>query len=218
MIIQLMMRDIRNTLRGGSLLLPMAFFLILIVMYPFAVGSDPILLARTGSGMMWVALLLASLLPVDRIVTPDVQAGIIDQMVVRGHSEEMIIIAKWLAHMLTLGVPLLLAALPGAILMGMGTAQMMPLLIALAIGLPGLTALAVLVAALGAGGRGAMVASSLAILPFAIPILIFGTGSSGGGNTAEAARGALQWLSASSLLLVAILPFAGGAALRAARE
>ncbi len=218
MIARLMLRDIRNTLRGGSLLLPMAFFLILIVIYPFAVGSDAQLLARTGSGMMWIALLLASLLPVDRIITPDLQAGMIDQMVVRGASEEAIIIAKWIAHMVTLGVPLLAAALPGGILMGMGSAQMLPLLIALAIGLPGLTALAVLVAALGAGGRGPMVASSLAILPFAIPILIFGSGSSGEGNTADAARGALQWLSATSLLLIAILPFAGGAALRAARE
>ena len=214
MIWRLMLRDMRMALRGGNYMLPCAFFLILIVIYPFAVGSDTQLLARTGGGMMWIALLLASLLPVDRIVAPDVDAGVIDQMVVRGISEEAIIIAKWLAHMVALGMPLLAAALPGAILMGLGGAELGQLLIGLAVGLPGLTALGVLVAALGAGGRGPMVASSLAILPFAIPLLIFGAGSSGGDDV----RGALQWLSATSLLLVAILPFAGGAALRAARE
>jgi heme exporter protein B len=212
---RLVLRDMRAALQGGGLWLPLAFFLILCVIYPFAIGSDAAMLRQTGGGMLWIAALLASLLPVDRIVAPDVQAGVVDQLVVRGVSEELIILAKWIAHLITLGVPLLLAAFPGSILQGLDAAQLSSLLIGLAIGLPGLTALGVLVAALGADHRGPMVASSLAILPFAIPILIFGAGSVMGDSGAD--RGGLQWLAATSLLLVALLPFAGGAALRAAR-
>jgi len=46
-----------------------------------------------------------------------------------------------------------------------------------------------------------------------VPLLIFGAGTLGDGSGA-----ALKFLGATSLLLVAITPFAGGAAIRAGRE
>jgi heme exporter protein B len=212
-IAALIWRDIRSMWSSGALWLPLMFFLMVIVIFPFAVGPDAMLLARTGGGMIWVATLLAALLPVDQIIAPDADDGTIDQFVLRGISEEAIIFAKWIAHLAGFGVPLMLISLPASLLLAIAPDQRINLVAGLAMGAPGLAALAVMVAALGAGTRTSSVVSSLAMLPLAIPIVIFGAGSLNMG-----ARGGFEGLAATVLLIIAMMPFVGGAALRAARE
>ena len=82
-------------------------------------GPDAVLLGRTGGGALWMAALLAALLPVDRLVAPDRDAGVLDQLAIRGISEEAIAAAKLFAHWLSFGPPLMIAALPGAALMAL---------------------------------------------------------------------------------------------------
>ena len=206
-------RDLARALAGGSIVLPVAFFLLVATLYPFAVGPDAALLTRTGGGMLWVAALLAALLPVDRLVTPDMSGGVIDQLAVRGVSEEIIVSAKLLAHWIGFALPLMLAAVPASALLRLDGAQLLRLELGLLAGTPGLAALGMLVACLTTGLRGATALTGLLMLPLAIPILIFGAGS-----LAPVDGGALKLLAAASMLLVAITPFAGGAALRAGRE
>ena len=206
-------RDLARALAGGSIVLPVAFFLLVATLYPFAVGPDATLLARTGGGMLWVAALLAALLPVDRLITPDMSGGVIDQLAVRGVSEEIIVSAKLVAHWIGFALPLMLAAVPASALLRLDAAQLLRLELGLLAGTPGLAALGMLVACLTTGLRGATALTGLLMLPLAIPILIFGAGS-----LAPLDGGALKLLAAASLLLVAITPFAGGAALRAGRE
>ena len=86
-------------------------------LFPFAVGPDGPLLARTGGGALWMAALLAALLPVDRLVEPDRAAGVLDQLALRGTGEESVAFAKLAGHWLSFGPPLMLAALPAAALM-----------------------------------------------------------------------------------------------------
>jgi heme exporter protein B len=81
-------------------------------------------------------------------------------------------------------------------------------------GTPGLAALSLIVAALTSGLRSTGALAGLLMLPLAVPILIFGAGMVEPGADA----GALKLLAAASLLLVAIAPFAAGAAMRAARD
>lgn len=88
MLIPLIARDLANGWRSAGLWLPVAFLLLVASLYPFAVGPDAALLARTGGGMLWIAALLASLLPIDRLIAPDRDAGVIDQLSLRGVSEE----------------------------------------------------------------------------------------------------------------------------------
>ena len=94
----LVRRDLRQAWISAGLWLPVAFLLLVASLYPFAVGPDARLLARTGGGMLWIAALLASLLPVDRLIAPDAQAGVLDQMAARGIGEEMIVLARLVAH------------------------------------------------------------------------------------------------------------------------
>jgi heme exporter protein B len=213
MIGPLIARDLMRALRGGGLWLPLAFLLLIAALFPFAVGPDSTLLAKTGGGLLWIAALLASLLPIDRLIEPDRDAGVIDQLVVRGHGEGAILLAKLLAHWLSFGPPLLIAVLPAAALLKLDGQTVLILEAGLALGTPGLAALALLVAALTAGLRGSGALAGLLVLPLAIPILIFGAGSLSFGGI-----GALKLVAASSLLLVVLCPIAGGAALRAGRD
>jgi heme exporter protein B len=213
MLALLIRRDLRQAWASAGLWLPVAFLLLVASLYPFAVGPDAALLGRTGGGILWIAALLASLLPVDRLVAPDAQAGILDQIALRGIGEEMVVTARLVAHWLGFGPPLILATLPAAALLKLDGATIVRLEVGLLIGTPALAALGLLVATLTAGLRSSGALAGLLALPLAVPLLIFGAGTLGDGSGA-----ALKFLGAASLLLVAITPFAGGAAIRAGRE
>ena len=210
----LILRELRLAATGGNALLPLIFFLLVATLFPVAVGPDGPLLARTGGGALWMAALLAALLPVDRLVEPDRAAGILDQLALRGLSEESIALAKLAGHWLSFGPPLMLAAIPGAALMKLPADILFRLELGLLIGTPGLAALTLGVAALTAGLRRSGALAGLLILPLAVPLLIFGAGLIEPGGR----EGALQLLAAVSLLLVAGAPFVAGSAMRAARD
>jgi heme exporter protein B len=210
----LILRELRLATAGGAALLPLIFFLLVATLFPFAVGPDGPLLARTGGGALWMAALLAALLPVDRLVEPDRAGGVLDQLAIRGVGEETIALAKLAGHWLSFGPPLMLAALPAAALMKLPRDVLLRLELGLLVGTPGLAALTVGVAALTSGLRRSGALAGVLMLPLAVPLLIFGAGLVERGNEA----GALQLLAAVSLLLVAGAPFAAGTAMRASRD
>lgn len=212
MIGALVTRQLRRALAGAAWL-PIIFFLLVAALVPFAVGPDPRLLARIGGGALWVAALTAALLPVERLVEPDRADGVIDQLSLRGISEETLAAATMIGHWLSFGPLLLAAAVPAAALLGLDGSALLRAWISLAVGTPGLAALAVAVAALTSGVRAGGALAGLLLLPLAIPLLIFAASASG-----DLASGALKLEAAISLLLVAAAPFVAGAALRAGRS
>jgi heme exporter protein B len=213
-MIALIRRELRLAATSGNALLPLIFFLLVATLFPFAIGPDAPLLARTGGGALWMAALLAALLPVDRLIEPDRASGVLDQLAVRGVSEEGVAIAKLIGHWLSFGPPLMLAAIPAAALMKLPGAVLARLELGLLLGTPGLAALTLIVSALTAGLRGTGALAGLLLLPLAVPILIFGAGLIEQGTE----TGAVKLLAAVSLLLVAAAPFAAGAAIRAGRD
>lgn len=211
-MIEIIRRDLGLAWRAGGATLPVVFFLLVATLFAFAIGPDAKLLARTGGGVIWMAALLAALLPVDRLVEPDRLGGVLDQLAVRGLSDEAVAGAKLVAHWLSFGPPLMLALLPAAALLRIEGSTLVTLEIGLLIGTPALAALGLTVSALTAGLRGAGALGGLLMLPLAVPVLIFGAGA-----LADGSGSALKLLAAVSLLLTAGAPFAAGAALRAAR-
>ena len=212
----LLRRDLAQMFGGagrGATLLPVLFFIAVAMLFPFAVGPAPELLARTGGGIVWVAALLASILPLDRLLARDVERGFFDQLFLRGIAEELVVAVRLLAHWLSFGPPLMLAAIPAAALLGIDGEALRTIELGLLAGTPGLAAIGLMIAALTVGLRGGAALSGLMLIPLAVPLLVFGAGAlSTGGAGGIALTGAI------SLLLVAIAPFAGGAAIRAARE
>jgi heme exporter protein B len=213
-LVALLRRDLALLLFGrrGGAVLPVLFFLAVAMLFPFAVGPDAPLLARTGGGVIWVAALLAAILPLDRLIEPDIELGMFDQWALRGLSEEWIVAVRVLAHWLSFGPPLMLAALISAALLGLDAQALRTVELGLLAGTPGLAALGVTVAALTAGLRGGAALGGLLVIPLAVPLLIFGAGSLSTGGA-----GGIALTAAVSLVLLAIAPFAAGAAIRAAR-
>lgn len=205
-------RDLGRAWAGGGAVYPLAFFLLTAILFPFAIGPDSALLARVGGGVIWAAALLAALLPVERLIGPDAESGVLDQLAVRGVSMAGVAAAKIVAHWLAFGPPLMLAAVVAAGLLGLPAATLGKVELGLLIGTPGLAALAVATSALVAGLRGASAVAGLVMLPLAVPLLIFGAGSIDGGI------GALKLLAAVSLVLFAGAPFVAGAAIRAGMD
>jgi heme exporter protein B len=198
------LRDVRRGFTGAAWL-PIAFFLLVAALIPFAIGPDARLLGRTGPGILWIAALTAALLPIERMIEPDRADGVLDQLALHGLAEESVAAAKIIAHWLTFAPLLLIAAIPAAALLAMDGKSLLQTEIALATGTPALAAVAVAVSAVTAGLPRAGSLAGLLLLPLAVPLLIF------------AVANALPLEAAMSLLLTAGAPFVAGAAIRAAR-
>jgi heme exporter protein B len=197
-------RDVRRAFSGAAWL-PIAFFLLVAILVPFAVGPDRRLLARIGPGILWIAALTAALLPIERLIEADRADGVLDQLFLHGMAEESIASAKIVAHWLTFAPLLLIAAVPASALLALDGRSLVRTEIALLVGTPALASLAVAVAAVTAGLPRAGSLAGLLLLPLVVPLLIFG------------AADALLLEAALSLLLTAGAPFVAGAAIRAAR-
>ena len=195
------LRLVRRHVNPGGALVAAGFFLLVAVLTAFAAGPDSQLLQRIGPGILWVAALLASLLPVGTVFAPALENGTLDQLRVSGLAYETIAAARIASLWLSFAPPLLLAAMAAGVLL---QAPIQPLLAGLLLGTPALAALGVLAAALVAGARGGEAIAGLIVLPLALPILIFGAGE------------AYRLLAAASLFAVFTAPFAAAAALRAA--
>jgi heme exporter protein B len=197
-------RDVRRGFAGAAWL-PIAFFLLVAALVPFAIGPDARLLSRVGPGAVWIAALTAALLPIERLVEPDRADGVLDQLFLHGMAEESIAFAKIVAHWLTFAPLLLIAAVTAAALLALDGSSLARTELALLIGTPALASLAVAVAAVTAGLPRAGSLAGLLLLPLAVPLLIFG------------AANAYLLEAAVSLLLTAGAPFVAGAAIRATR-
>lgn len=218
-LLAILRRDLSRLLRGAhggtlgsGIALPILFFLAVAIIFPFAVGPDPRLLARVGGGVIWVAALLAAILPLDRLVEPDIEMGFFDQWALRGIAEEGVIAMRVIAHWLSFAPALMLATLPAGALLGLDGTQLSMVELGLLAGTPGLAALGVMVAAITAGLKGGAALAGLLVIPLAVPILIFGAGALASGGASGVAL-----CGAASLVLVALAPFAGAGAIRAGR-
>jgi heme exporter protein B len=204
MIGALIVRDVRRGFSGAAWL-PIAFFLLVATLVPFAIGPDARLLSLIGPGALWIAALTAALLPIERLIEPDRVDGVLDQLALHDVAEESVAVAKIVAHWLTFAPLLLIATVPASALLAMDGMSLARTELALAIGTPGLAALALAVAAVTAGLPRAGAMAGLLLLPLAVPLLIF------------AVANAVLLEAAISLLLTAGAPFVAAAAIRAAR-
>lgn len=214
-MIALLTRDLRLAVRaGGGFGLGLAFFLIVVVLVPFGVGPESGLLSKIAPGVLWLGALLACLLSLDRIFALDWEDGSLDLLATAPLPMEAIVSIKALAHWITTGLPLVLAAPVFGLLLNLPDAGYVPLVISLLIGTPALSVIGTFGAALTVGLKRGGLLLSLLVLPLYVPTLIFG---------AEMARRAIEGMEATTPLLmlagitcgtIALLPFASAAVLR----
>jgi heme exporter protein B len=212
----LIARDLKIAARvGGSGALGLVFFLMLVTLVPFALGPDLNLLARIGPAILWLAAVLATLIGLDRLFQADEEDGSLDLMLASPLPLELVVVAKALAHWLTTGLPLALAAPLFGLLVALTPGAMLAMTATLLVGTPALTFIGAAGAALTASLRRGGLILAVLVAPLMIPTLIFGV------SAADAASGGtvpfatpLLMLLALSLAATVLGPVAAAAALR----
>jgi len=211
----LLLRDLRLALRsGGGAGLGLAFFLIVVMLIPFGIGPDTALLARVAPGVLWVAALLACLLSLDRLFQADAEDGSLDIIALSPLPLEGAVLIKALAHWMTTGLPLIVAAPVLGITLNLPSGGYGWLIASLAAGTPALSALGAFAASLTVGLRRGGLLLSLLVLPLYIPTLIFGARCASLAANGQDALPAFLILAGLSLGTLALAPFAAAAALR----
>lgn len=192
-------RDLRLATRiGGSGMLGLVFFLMIVTLVPFALGPDLNLLSRIGPAILWIAAVLATLIGLDRLFQADEEDGSLDLMLSSPLPLELVVIAKVLAHWLTTGAPLALAVPLFGLLVALDFNGMLAMVATLLVGTPALTFIGAMGAALTASIRRGGLILSILVLPLMIPTLIFGV------SAANAARGGTVPFTTPFLILCAI--------------
>jgi heme exporter protein B len=212
----LLRRDMRLAVRvGGGALMGVLFFLIVVVMVPFALGPDLALLSRTGPAILWLGALLASLLALDRLFAADHEDGSLDLILMGRAPLELAVAAKALAHWLTTGLPLVIAAPLLGLFLNLAPAAIGAVALTLLVGTPALTCIGLIGAALAVALRRGGLLVPVLVLPLTVPVLIFGVAASNAAVTGPVPFGTpFTVLVALTLASVVLGPFAAAAALR----
>jgi len=214
-MIALLRRDLAVAIRaGGGFGLGLAFFLILAVLVPLGVGPEPAVLARIAPGVLWVGALLACLLSLDRIFATDHEDGSLDLIATSPIPLEAVVAIKALAHWITTGLPLTLAAPVLGVLLNLPGEGYLWLVVSLALGTPALSVIGAFGAALTVGLRRGGLLMSLLVLPLYIPTLVFGAEAVSRGAAGLSPATPLLLLAAITAGSLAALPFAAALALR----
>ena len=214
------LRDMRLSVRlGGGALVGVLFFLIVVTLMPFAIGPDLALLARIGPAILWLGALLASLLALDRLIASDYEDGSLDLILAARVPLELAVAAKALAHWLTTGLPLVIAAPLLGLLLNLDPKATGAVALTLLAGTPALTFIGLIGAALTVALRRGGLLLAILVLPLTIPVLIFGVAAANAAIVGPVPFGApFGVLCALSLMSLVVGPFAAAVALRQGLE
>jgi heme exporter protein B len=218
-LLAILRRDLSLALRaGGGAGIGLVFFLSVVIVLPFAVGPDLAFLSRIGAAILWAAALLASLLGLDRIFSADHEDGSLDLLLLSPLPLEAVAATKGIAHWLTTGLPLVVATPLFGLMLGVEVNALLTIALMLLIGTPAITFMGLIGAAIAVALPRAGMLVAVLILPFTIPVLIFGTAATAAAISGEAPFGtAFKLLCALTLLSFVIGPVAAAAALRVGR-
>src|SRR3954449_404929 len=216
----LLIRDIRLAMRvGGGAVIGVLFFLIVVTLVPFAIGPDLALLARIGPAILWLGALLASLLALDRLIAADHEDGSLDLILMARVPLELAVAVKAIAHWLTTGLPLVIAAPLLGLLLNLEPKATGAVALTLLVGTPALTFIGLIGAALTVALRRGGLLLAILVLPLTIPVLIFGVAASNAAIVGPIPFGTpFSILCALTLASLVMGPFAAAIGLRQGLE
>jgi heme exporter protein B len=200
--------------RRGDALNPLLFAIIVVAMFPFALGPEPQTLARIAAGTIFVAVLLSMLLSLDALFRTDLEDGSLEQLVLSPHPLSLLLSCKILVHWLTTALPLIALAPLLAQLLRLPEPVLPVLLLALALATPLLSLIGAVCVALTVGMRRSGMLLTLLVLPLIVPALIFGAGACNAAQSGFAFAAPLLWLGAWLVMALILAPLAAAAALR----
>ncbi|HML27569.1 MAG TPA: heme exporter protein CcmB [Hyphomicrobium sp.] len=211
----LIKRDLRLAVReGGAIGTALGFFLVVVSLMPLGLGPDLNLLARIAAGILWIALLLAALLSLNRIFEADYEDGTLDVLATGPLPLELVSAAKAFAHWVTTGIPLAIMAPVLGILLNLDLHSYPVLVATTLIGTPAVSFLGAIGAALTMKTRRGGLLLAVIVLPLYVPTLIFGISAVSASAGPEGLGASFLILAAISLVTIVLGPIAAAAALR----
>ena len=204
-------RAVRNQ---AEALHPLLFFALVVMMFPFALGTDSALLSRVAAGVVWVAALLSSALSLEPLFRSDYADGTLEVLVAGGAPLPLLGLGKALAHWLLSGLPVLLLAVPAGLALEVPGPVLGVLLATLALGSVVMSLLGAAISALTVGLRGGGLLLAMLILPLYIPVLIFGASATANAALGLPAAGEIYFLAGLVVLALTLAPWATAAALK----
>ena len=210
-------RDLRLLWRRrGDAAQPVLFALLVMMLFPLALGSRPETLQGIAPGVIWVAILLAGMLALDSLFRSDLEDGSLEQFLLAPQPLWLLVLAKVLVHWLTTSLPVLLAVPALGQLLFLPAELIGPLMVSLLLGSPLLSLLGAVVVALTVGMRRSGMLLALLALPLYVPVLVLGAGSVAAAATGLPFVGAWLVLGAMLALAIVLAPLAAATALRIA--
>lgn len=161
----------------GDLANPLIFFLMVVVFIPLGISAEPKVLSLLAPGMLWVIALLATLLSLDGLFRSDFEDGSLEQMVMSSQPLGLLVLSKVASHWLLTGIPLTILAPVLGVMLQLPGSGYATLLLSLLIGTGSLSLIGAIGASLTVGLRKGGLLLSLVIMPFYVPVLIFGAGA-----------------------------------------
>lgn len=212
-------RDLLLAMRRKSDITSTLFFFVVVVsLFPLAIGPELDILRQIAPGIVWVAALLASMLALDHMFSSDFQDGSLEQLALTPQPLSILVLAKIVAHWLITGLPLVFIAPILGVQYDLSPDAIAILVFSLLIGTPVLSLIGAIGAALTLGLRGAGVLVSLLVLPLTVPVLIFGAGAVEASISGLGAEGHLSMLAAIFVLSLLLSPLAVSVSLKVSME
>jgi heme exporter protein B len=202
--------------RRGDALNPVLFALLVVTVFPLAIGPEKSTLSLIAPGVIWAAVLLAGLLSLDTMFRSDLEDGSLEMLLLAPQPLALMLFGKVLVHWLTTAVPLLIAAPLLAEMLHLQAPLLPVLMLSLLLGTPLLSLVGGVVVALTVGMRRSGMLLALLALPLYVPILILGAGCVAAAAQGLPYTGALLLLGAGLALLIILAPLATATALRIA--
>lgn len=204
--------------RRGDIVMPVLYALIVITLFPFALGPEDALLQRIAGGIVLVTMLLAMLLALDAMFRSDIEDGSLEQLMLSPQPLAMMLGMKILAHWITTALPLIVIAPLLAGMLHLPTAVMPVLVYALLLSTPLLSLLGAVLVALTAGTRRSGMLLALMLLPLCVPVVIFAAGAVAAAQQGLPWLAPIAWLGAALVMALVLAPLACATALRIALD
>jgi heme exporter protein B len=214
-----LVRDLRVSFRRWSELAhPLIFFIIVVTLFPLALSATTAQLREVGTGVLWVAALLSSLLALDGLFRGDADDGSLEQLLLSPAPLTLAVLAKIVAHAAVTLLPLICLVPLTALSYNMPFRSLPTLALALVLSAPTLSVLIALGAALTVSLRRGGSIAGLLVLPLAGPLLIFGTRATDLSINGEPTAAPLLLLAALAVLALTLGPIAVAAAVKVGLE
>lgn len=204
--------------RRGDIVMPVLYALIVITLFPFALGPEDALLQRIAGGAVLVTMLLAMLLALDAMFRSDIEDGSLEQLMLSPQPLALMLGMKILAHWITTALPLIVIAPLLAGMLHLPTAVMPVLVYALLLSTPLLSLLGAVLVALTAGTRRSGMLLALMLLPLCVPVVIFAAGAVAAAQQGLPWLAPIAWLGAALVMALVLAPLACAMALRIALD